>query len=56
MIRRRPFAQMVDDYQTMPGGDLDREIKWLAEMVPTLQRMKAAALNARRRQRRKVAR
>ena len=53
-MKRRSFTDMVADFQAMPGGDLDREIKWLAQKVPELQRMKAAALKARRRQRRKA--
>ena len=53
-MRRKPFDAMVGDYQTMPGGALDREIKWLGQMIPKLQRQRAAALRARRLQRRKA--
>lgn len=53
-MRRRPFDEMVGDYQAMPGRDLDSEIRWLVKMIPKLQRQKAAALRARRLQRRKA--
>ncbi|WP_298580546.1 hypothetical protein [uncultured Luteimonas sp.] len=46
---------MVDDFEARPAEDLDAEITWLAKTIPMLQRQKAAALQARRRKRRKVA-
>jgi len=45
---------MVDDYQARAEADLAEEIAWLSKSIPLLQRQKAAALLARRRQRRKV--
>lgn len=46
---------MVDDFQARGEADLAEEIAWLSKAIPLLQRQKAAALLARKRQRRKVA-
>lgn len=51
-MRRRSFKQLVADYQAMPGGDLNREIAYMSENIPVLLKHRAAALTARRRQRR----
>lgn len=54
-MKRRPFVELVDDFEARPAADLDAEIAWLTKTIPTLQRQKAAALQARRRKRRKAA-